>query len=242
MKLIKTFIVATGALALLALTSQASLTLNFSSTPGSTIQFNGSQSSFQFNDSTLGSYSGSQWVIGSESGIPAPANSALGLFGVVEGGPFHYGAITTDGQVETASVTGPNGNLSINDGSSHFLTGTVNWMTVSTYNSIGGINAALTVNVSDLAYGGLNTDLLRVVTEAGTYGGAMNISFQFNPAEDLIALTSGTPPDGVSGPPYTTSFSGSLAVAEPTTMIAGMLLLLPFGASTLRVLRKKRGA
>ena len=32
------------------------------------------------------------------------------------------------------------------------------------------------------------------------------------------------------------------AVPEPTTMIAGALLLLPFGASTLRVLRKHRTA
>jgi hypothetical protein len=32
------------------------------------------------------------------------------------------------------------------------------------------------------------------------------------------------------------------AVPEPTTMIAGALLLLPFGASTLRILRKKRTA
>ena len=30
-----------------------------------------------------------------------------------------------------------------------------------------------------------------------------------------------------------------VAVPEPTTMIAGALLLLPFGASTLRILRKK---
>jgi hypothetical protein len=29
------------------------------------------------------------------------------------------------------------------------------------------------------------------------------------------------------------------AVPEPTTIIAGALLLLPFGASTLRILRKK---
>jgi F0F1-type ATP synthase assembly protein I len=29
-------------------------------------------------------------------------------------------------------------------------------------------------------------------------------------------------------------------VPEPTTMIAGALLLLPFGASTLRILRKSR--
>lgn len=32
------------------------------------------------------------------------------------------------------------------------------------------------------------------------------------------------------------------AVPEPTTMIAGALLLLPFGASTLRILRKARAA
>jgi hypothetical protein len=31
-------------------------------------------------------------------------------------------------------------------------------------------------------------------------------------------------------------------VPEPTTMIAGALLLLPFGASTLRILRKGRAA
>jgi hypothetical protein len=33
-----------------------------------------------------------------------------------------------------------------------------------------------------------------------------------------------------------------LAVPEPTTMIAGAMLLLPFGASTLRILRKNRTA
>jgi len=32
----------------------------------------------------------------------------------------------------------------------------------------------------------------------------------------------------------------STPVPEPSTVIAGMLLLLPFGASTLRVLRKNR--
>lgn len=35
---------------------------------------------------------------------------------------------------------------------------------------------------------------------------------------------------------------GGIAVPEPTTLIAGALLLLPFGASTLRVLRKGRAA
>jgi hypothetical protein len=34
-------------------------------------------------------------------------------------------------------------------------------------------------------------------------------------------------------------FGPNMAVPEPTTMIAGALLLLPFGASTLRILRKR---
>jgi hypothetical protein len=32
------------------------------------------------------------------------------------------------------------------------------------------------------------------------------------------------------------------SVPEPTTMIAGALLLLPFGASTIRILRRNRTA
>jgi hypothetical protein len=33
---------------------------------------------------------------------------------------------------------------------------------------------------------------------------------------------------------------GFVVVPEPTTLVAGALLLLPFGASTLRIVRKKR--
>jgi hypothetical protein len=43
------------------------------------------------------------------------------------------------------------------------------------------------------------------------------------------------PPNGFHGPDLR-------AVPEPTTMIAGALLLLPFGASTLRILRRTRTA
>ena len=38
----------------------------------------------------------------------------------------------------------------------------------------------------------------------------------------------------------TTGLTGDVSVPEPTTMIAGALLLLPFGASTLRVLRNRK--
>jgi len=57
--------------------------------------------------------------------------------------------------------------------------------------------------------------------------------------------------DAFSGPgsSYATRISSyqnwidtTAAVPEPTTMLAGTLLLLPFGASTIRVLRKNRAA
>jgi hypothetical protein len=38
------------------------------------------------------------------------------------------------------------------------------------------------------------------------------------------------------------AFVGALAVPEPSTIIAGALLLLPFGASTIRILRRNRKA
>jgi len=218
MKPIKSFTMAMAGLALSAVTSHAQLTLNYASTPGSTIQFNGAASSFQFNSSTLvfpapigNYYVGSQWAIGSETG---GTGSAIGLLGVVNNGPFIYGPITTTpSSDEIANVIGPLGALSINDGVGQFLTGNVNWIQVETDNSIGGINATLIVNVGGLAYAGINPDLLTLVAEGP---GSMNVSFQFSPSKMLSQLTSG------SGP-YNSSFSGSISVPEP--MSAGVLLL-----------------
>jgi hypothetical protein len=39
-----------------------------------------------------------------------------------------------------------------------------------------------------------------------------------------------------------TTWADVVPVPEPATMIAGALLLLPFGASTLRILRRNRAA
>ena len=47
---------------------------------------------------------------------------------------------------------------------------------------------------------------------------------------------------GTSGTTFTVSQIQLVPIPEPTTMIAGALLLLPFGASTLRMLRKTRTA
>src|SRR6266568_4721779 len=90
-KFITTCWVICACLAMWAVNSQAQLSLNFASTPGSTIQFNGTASTFQFNTSTLSGYAGSQWSIGSETG---GTGSAVGLFGVVNNSPFGYGPIS----------------------------------------------------------------------------------------------------------------------------------------------------
>jgi hypothetical protein len=231
MKHIKTLVVAIAGLALAAVTSHASLTLNYSSTVSSTIQFNGAASTFQFNNSPV-SLGGNQWQITSETG---GTGSALGLLGDVFNGPFSYGAITiVSPDEQMASVIGPLGALVIHDGLGNDLTGNVDWIKVRTFDSLGGLNALLNVNVTGLAYAGLNPDLLSLV--AGAPGDSMNLSFQFNPGQTLTQLTTGAGP-------YVTSYSGSIAaVPEPTTVVAGVLLLLPFGASTLRILRKNRTA
>ena len=219
MKPIKSFAVAMAGLVLSAVTSQAQLSLNFASTTGATIQFNGTASSFQFDSSTLverppigAYYVGSQWSIGSETG---GTGSALGLLGVFNNSPFSYGPITTPSAgVEIATVTGPVGGLNLNDGLGNFLTGNVNWIQLETDDSSGSINAALTVNVTGLAYAGINPDLLTLVADGP---GSMNLSFQFSPSEMLSQLTSGVGP-------YNTSFAGSISVVpEPTS--AGVLLL-----------------
>jgi hypothetical protein len=234
MKAIKSFIVAIAGLTFFAFTSHAQLSLNFSSSPGgspggATIQFNGTNSSFQFNSATtpylvpnppfppiaVYYYIGSQWSITSEFG---GTDSALNLLGAVTNSPFSYGPITTTimglDTNETANVTGPLGRLVINDNAGNLLTGTVNWEQVETYNFAGGINASLTVNVIDLAYAGTNADLLALVAESPD---SMDLTFQFSPGMTLSDLTS-------SSGPYMTSYSGSIS-ATPEPASASCLLL-----------------
>lgn len=191
------------------------LSLNFASTTGSTIQFNGTASSFQFNASAYtgfgGIFLGTQWQIGSETG---GTGSAIGLFGMVGNGPFTYGSVTTSGSDQYATVTGLLGALSINDGAGYDLTGNVDWIQVQTSSYAGGINAQLNVNIASLAYGGANPDLQSFVAGINP---SMDLTFQFSPGMTLSQLTSGAGP-------YKTSYSGSLSVVpEPATLaLAGL--------------------
>lgn len=227
------------------ITSQAQLSLNFSSSPGgpptggATIQFNDTGSSFQFNPATtpysipnppfppvvVNYYVGSQWSVTSEFG---GTGAALNLLGSVNNGPFNYGPITVSGSEQTANVTGPLGGLVINDNAGNFLTGNVDWIQVATYGYAGstGINAALSINVTDLSYAGSNTDL-RALAANGI--GGMNLTFQFSPGKTLCELTTGSNP-------FQTSFSGSIApVPEPAT-----LALASLGGLGVLLLRRRK--
>jgi hypothetical protein len=225
MKKMNTILAVVGAGAMMALPAGAQgISLNFSSTPGSTIQFNGSSDSFQFNASTStlfgGVFAGSQWLIGSETG---GNGSALGLLGGVNGGPFTYGPITTTGTEQSAPVTGPFGALVISSSSGN-LTGEVNWAEIETFNFSGALNASLVVNVTDLTYTGSNADLLKLASEGS---GSMNLSFQFSPGETLTQLSTGNSP-------FTTSYSGSISaspVPEPTTYASFLIGAIVLGSA-----------
>jgi len=209
------------ALTLATATSYATVIFNFSDVAGSSIQFNGAASSFQFDNNVS---NGHQWWITSESG---GINSALALQGSFGGGPWSYGPITVNGADEYAAVTQP-AVLTINDGAGHLATANVAWVEVTTSQGIGGLNANLIVNLSNLAYAGANVDLLNFFSAPA---GELSVSFQYNPAMSLTQLTTGTGP-------YLTSYSGSLTtVPEPGTM-----LLASLGGGLLLLLRSRRQA
>jgi len=219
-----TAVLATALLMTCLNASALNLILNFGPTDGSSIQFNGSQNTFQFNPGD----NGYQWYITSETG----GSSAVDLNGSVLGGPFLYGPITVSGsgfsESESATVLGPLGNLVINNGPGDDLTGEVNWITIATFYTVGGfLNAAVNVNLSDVSYSGPNPDLQ---TLKANQPGILDVSFQFVPGDTLTQLSTGTGP-------YSTSFSGSITTAVPEP---ASIALAGLGGLTLLLFRRQR--
>jgi len=221
MKYIKTIAVAAG-LACAAVTSQAGIVLNFASTSDSTINFKNTGFDFEH----LGTPGATSLLITSGSGTSFVGDSVTDTGGI--SGNFVIGAISGT----TATVTG-SGTMSIFDGSKT-LTGTVTWSSISQSGTPGGLNINGVINLSGISYTGTQVDLKAL---SNVSAGIETVSFTFSSAETLAQLQAG----GIS-----TAFSGTIAstspVPEPTTVIAGALLLLPFGLSTLRIIRKNSSA
>lgn len=221
---IRSLLAVVAGFVLSAATSQATITLGFASLPDQFIQFSGSTFSLT---PQSGSVATPQFFINADTG---GNGSALGLNGWINGSPWTIGAITTVAPgVETAPVTSGNGTLNIWDGSVA-LTGDIQWISLSSAFASGNVNQNATVNISNLAYSGGNSDLQQLI--AGGTNGIITLSYTWTSPTSLSQL--------VAGPTIVDNYTGNLTtVPEPSTVVAGALLLLPFGAGAFRSLRKK---
>ena len=181
---------------LLSLSFQAkAITLNYQGLDGTVISF-ATNSTFGFT-----STNGYQFSISSVAG---GIGDSVGLDGFLSpGGPFTIGAVTTNGGLQSAPVTGTS-TLHITDNATLDLTGTINWINIGTVNVLGIINLNGQVNLTGITYTGTNSDL-QALAAAGSASDV--VTFQFVPAKDLTTLkTQGGQ----------TSYSGSItAVPEP---------------------------
>ena len=218
---------------LMATVSQASLA--FANLTGSQISFAGGAA--QATD-------GSTFTITSPSGAPDSTLGVVPQWDVTSGGSavylgaftgvttWTYGAVSGPvGGVETANVLTPGGQFKIDDLSGGVAIGNINWITVSTYYSAGSLNASASINVTGMTYNG-SDQVLQDLVNSGN--GSIILGFSFTPGEDLISLTT-------SSEANATSYQGTITAApvpEASTVLAGVLLLLPLGASTLRILRR----
>lgn len=194
MKMIKTMgMWGVMGLAALAACSVQAVTIDYISTSGSGIHFDGA-GNFTF-------------LPGSDN-FQIVDGTAAGLLGEMTG-LFSIGPVTTVGPVSSASVTGV-GSFVIHDGSFD-LVATLTWIEISQINA-GYLNIHSSVNLTGIAYGGSNADLLALANNGVDYN---LLKFNFNSTIDLAGLTATA--DDVS-------FSGRVSTAP---------ISIPDGGSTL---------
>jgi hypothetical protein len=199
--------------ALLAWNTTRANEIDYSNVTGATINFNG-DSTFNFATTDL---SGNMFSITSNG----PAQNLLGSIG----GTFTIGAVTTVGVYSSAPVTGT-GVLTIHDGASNDLTGTVSWLDMQQAGTGGSLNINGQLNLTNITYSGLNTTLLQI---AHSHTANDTLSFQFASTITLANLKTTV---------ESTSFSGSISAPDGGTTV----MLLGFALSGLALMRRRRTA
>jgi hypothetical protein len=182
------------------------VSFDYSSTVGSTIDFDG-MTHFTFSPIT--------------NNFRVSNGSAANFLGQMTG-TFTIGTITTIGGVSSAPVTG-SGTFVIHapDGD---LSATLTWVDITQNGTGDNLNITGTVNLTGITYTGTNADLV-ALRNAGN--GANVLSFQFVPAVTLAQLRNG--PGG-----HSTSFSGTVATLPDGGTTVALLGLALTGLEGLR--------
>ena len=225
MKRIELAVTAAVFLLFSAITSSATITLDFSSSPGATLAFGGMSlgaGNFGF---TASSTPPAQFHIVSSS---SDGSAEVGDTGYITP-TFTIGTITGSGS-QTAPVTGT-GTLTINDGTPNLFTATISWFIIQSQSTQVKLNPGLAVNLSNIQYSGSQPDLRSLAT-IGTATDYLTATFV--PAVNLSTL------DG--GATYsTTSWSGTItAVPEQSTSLAAAFLGLLLASSAIWNFRKNQ--
>ncbi len=199
---------------------------DFASEAGSSIEFNGTNRTFEF--PTTSPY---DFVI-----TTAASPTLGGLQGNI-GGTFTVGTITTTllggMELDQASVASAGGTFSVYDGS-NALTANLDWNNIDVFNGlIGGLNVEGAANLSNVTYSGSNSDLLGI--RNGT-DQTVVLTFQFSPVTERTLAELMTP-----GQVNSTSYSGSLSsVPEPSSCM--LLVTASLGLLTYARRRRRRTA
>ncbi len=202
------------------------VTFDFSSVPGASVRFTGTDDKIEFPSTAPGGY---------DFTITYATSPLLGGLKGNIGGTFTVGAITTTvipgiGTMEQAGVTTTDGLFSITDGDGYVLTANLDWTDITVYNKSSGVmNAMGTANLTGSAYAGSAVDLLDLRDASD---GAVTLTFQFSALtkKSLAQLM-------VDGQVNSTSYSGSASatVPEPAAMS-----LLAMGGIAMIVRRRRK--
>ncbi len=191
------------------------ITLDYSSTLGASIYFDGaSHFSFAPKVDNLKITSGA---------------AATGLLGEMTG-TYSIGSVTKIGAVSSAPVQG-NGTLVIHDGTGFDMSGTLTWVNIVQVATSDFLNTSGNLNLTNLTYHGSNSILLSL---AATPSNASDVlSFQFTPAKSLSTLKNTR---------TNTSFSGTIHATRIVPEHADSLLLLGLALAALALFRRARAA